>query len=628
MLERPQIFTRRLLPTRGEQPSCGWMEVASARSDVAAMSPLSMPPQLDAGPSPPHGVYEARRKRTEWPEGVRMDDEVKALDERNGEWILCRTCAEHYERCVLCLDVCVHVLVVLRVCVQRAQVTGSLTACVRARGCKHRRVCRTGRGRKPNDPEGFKVKMNGRFQEAAWIMHKNRVVAHKTAHDGSAPSVHGGNDSSSSSSGSQAGGSPLATLRDRDAFLRDHDAMGMNSSGADCHVTSSSSIGSDGPDDEQLDHPHPHDSREDPHEDPHLHHPAKRLKTVGSGSESDDAQQASPQHHHHHVGALDLVVGEGHDSSGPFFMEEMKLDDGESPLSHVSGASAGHLGRSSIQLPRTGWRCPGVVPDFFYQANAELVHAFAKYYVGSYRVNVVRDIRSDKYVLVHVVVGVSRRSLTELCVTCAHYRVMLYSHDCENRIVHRERPNQPISCDKCYAIWLHNKSFKRILKKMDRYNLVEDILRRSWSITDEDLSVLSKFKHSSGANLNIEGRKLKQAAITVLKRFNARKAPAHDSNVRMHHQQQQQHQQHLQQQHAPQPSHSQQHQQLAAVLGLPLLETAAAIASVQHVTALANERAAVSPASLAAANGVEHRHQPLLLIAHVPPQSVQQNAMV
>lgn len=57
---------------------------------------------------------------------------------------------------------------------------------------------------------------------------------------------------------------------------------------------------------------------------------------------------------------------------------------------------------------------------------------------------------------------------------------MLYSHDCENRIVHRERPNQPISCDRCYAIWLHNKSFKRILKKMDRYNLVEDILRRSW----------------------------------------------------------------------------------------------------------------------------------------------------
>lgn len=57
---------------------------------------------------------------------------------------------------------------------------------------------------------------------------------------------------------------------------------------------------------------------------------------------------------------------------------------------------------------------------------------------------------------------------------------MLYSHDCENRIVHRERPNQPISCDKCYAIWLHNKSFKRILKKMDRYNLVEDILRKSW----------------------------------------------------------------------------------------------------------------------------------------------------
>lgn len=57
---------------------------------------------------------------------------------------------------------------------------------------------------------------------------------------------------------------------------------------------------------------------------------------------------------------------------------------------------------------------------------------------------------------------------------------MLYSHDCENEVVHRERPGQPDSCERCYAVWLDNKSFKRILKKMDRYVLVEDILRRSW----------------------------------------------------------------------------------------------------------------------------------------------------
>jgi hypothetical protein len=53
---------------------------------------------LTGGPPP---AYEARRKRTEWPESVRADEEVKALDENNGEWILCRTCADHYERCVL-----------------------------------------------------------------------------------------------------------------------------------------------------------------------------------------------------------------------------------------------------------------------------------------------------------------------------------------------------------------------------------------------------------------------------------------------------------------------------------------------------------------------------------------------
>lgn len=59
---------------------------------------------------------------------------------------------------------------------------------------------------------------------------------------------------------------------------------------------------------------------------------------------------------------------------------------------------------------------------------------------------------------------------------------MLFAHDCENRIVRRERPSQPISCEKCYSIWLSNKSFKRILKKMDRYCRVEDILRHSWRL--------------------------------------------------------------------------------------------------------------------------------------------------
>uniref|UniRef100_K3W9Z2 Uncharacterized protein n=1 Tax=Globisporangium ultimum (strain ATCC 200006 / CBS 805.95 / DAOM BR144) TaxID=431595 RepID=K3W9Z2_GLOUD len=376
-----------------------------------------------------------------------MDDEVKALDEQNGEWILCRTCAEHYER--------------------------------------------TGRGRKPNDPDGFKVKMNGRFQEAAWIMHKNRVVAHKVTamQDGTGHDSSGGSQDSPIPAGHRH--------HHRDVFLREHDdvigSLPVESDSTNHHhqqqppvdaTRDGSSSGSS--------NSHIRSSHDDASFD--MSHRAKRLKTAtSSGSDdSDDAQQ-------HHVG-LDL---DSHESSGPFFMEEMKFDDDHH---HPHHHHHHHYGRS-IQLPRTGWRCPGVVPDFFYQANAELVHAFSKYYVGSYRVNVVRDIRSDK--------------------------VMIYSHDCENRIVHRERPNQPISCDKCYSIWLHNKSFKRILKKMDRYNHVEDILRKSWSITEEELSVLSKFKHASGANLNIEGRKLKQAAITVLKRFNVRKSPQEKTTAMM-----------------------------------------------------------------------------------------------
>lgn len=239
------------------------------------------------------------------------------------------------------------------------------------RVCDGARTCtrRTGRGRKPNDPDGFKVKMNGRFQEAAWLMHKNRVVAHKTSAVVSSSSAAAtamaaaAVQDATDSGGSQAGGSP----HPRDAFLRDHDAM---------HGIPDAAGGSG--------HHHHH----------HELHPAKRLKTVGSDVESDDA---------HHVAGLDLVVSE---ASGPFFMEEMKFDDGDShphaqpqqPL-HSSNGVRSSGGGGSVQLPRTGWRCPGVVPDFFYQANAELVHAFAKYYVGSYRVNVVRDLRSDKCVV-------------------------------------------------------------------------------------------------------------------------------------------------------------------------------------------------------------------------------------
>lgn len=205
--------------------------------------------------------------------------------------------------------------------------------------------------------------MNGRFQEAAWLMHKNRVVAHKSA---------GGIDTGNDSSGSQ-GGSPSAHHHDShgDPFeLRDSDVVVVG-------IPSGSSDGNSGH-----------------HYNPHQHL-AKRLKTTananGGGSSGSERDGESDDSHPSHVGPLDLVVNE---ASGPFFMEEMRFDDAPEshPHPHVRNGSA------TIQLPRTGWRCPGVVPDFFYQANAELVHAFAKYYVGSYRVNVVRDLRSDKCV--------------------------------------------------------------------------------------------------------------------------------------------------------------------------------------------------------------------------------------
>ncbi|KAH7474092.1 hypothetical protein KRP22_005206 [Phytophthora ramorum] len=276
----------------------------------------------------------ARRRRSQWPESVREDPEVQELDEANGEWVLCRTCAALYDR--------------------------------------------TRRGRKPNDPKGFKVKMNGKFQTAAWAMHKSRVVAHRGASD----------------------------------------------------------MVTDSPEEENR--------RQEIEVEMEARRSVAKKRRVTNRAEQLLAQDAA----------------------------DVKL----------------------IHLPRTGWRCPGVVPDVFYRENAELVHAFAKYHVGGYRVNVVRDLRSDK--------------------------VMLFSHDCENQVVHRERPGQSDSCESCYSVWLHNKSFKRILKKMDRYALVEDILRHSWSMSTEELSVLSKFKHSSDMNLNLEGRKLKQAAMVAVQHFN------------------------------------------------------------------------------------------------------------
>lgn len=80
------------------------MKVAGGASDVV-LTLLAMPPHAPlqsqtavAAAAAAAAAYEARRKRTEWPESVRADDEVKALDERNGEWILCRTCADHYDK--------------------------------------------------------------------------------------------------------------------------------------------------------------------------------------------------------------------------------------------------------------------------------------------------------------------------------------------------------------------------------------------------------------------------------------------------------------------------------------------------------------------------------------------------
>ncbi|KAI9907687.1 hypothetical protein PsorP6_016645 [Peronosclerospora sorghi] len=171
---------------------------------------------------------------------------------------------------------------------------------------------------------------------------------------------------------------------------------------------------------------------------------------------------------------------------------ESQVDMENIEMRHKS-ASNPSTSMKSVSLPTTGWRCPGIIPDAFYRKNVDLVLAFAKYYVGAYRVNVVRDLRSD--------------------------RVMLFSHDCENQIVLRDHPDQPDSCDRCFLVWFGDKSFKQSLQRMDRYVLTENILRHAWSLSTEDIAVLSKFKHYSNALLSPEGRKLKEAALSAVEHF-------------------------------------------------------------------------------------------------------------
>jgi hypothetical protein len=74
------------------------------------------------------------------------------------------------------------------------------------------------------------------------------------------------------------------------------------------------------------------------------------------------------------------------------------------------------------------------------------------------------------------------------------------------------------------------------------------------SLTDEQLTVLSNFKHLSGSNLNLEGRKLKQAAIMALRKYKGNRKMPHliekplfEETAHPHHHHQ--HQRHLQQQH-------------------------------------------------------------------------------
>jgi hypothetical protein len=159
-------------------------------------------------------------------------------------------------------------------------------------------TCRTRRGRKPNDPKGFKVKMNGRFQEAAWVMHKSRVLAHRSGQE--------------TDEGEEEELIRLARRRQIEAEI--------------------------------------------------------------------EARRNVPKR--------------------PRVVESCDGEEVESIETREAGDAR------PVRLPTTGWRCPGIVPDAFYRDHMELVHAFAKYYVGTYRVNVVRDLRSDKYVTRGVGLGV------------------------------------------------------------------------------------------------------------------------------------------------------------------------------------------------------------------------------
>lgn len=114
--------------------------------------------------------------------------------------------------------------------------------------------------------------------------------------------------------------------------------------------------------------------------------------------------------------------------------------------------------------------------------------------------------------------------------------------------------------------------------------------------------MLSKFKHSSGANLNIEGRKLKQAAITVLKRFNARKSPQETPiAARLQHQ----------------------HQQLAA-LGLPSFESALHDSEHPGSSGVVLHAVEHDAGVMATPHHQQQHQQPLLLTADVAQQSQQQ----
>lgn len=193
--------------------------------------------------------------------------------------------------------------------------------------------------------------MNGRFQEAAWIAHKSRVGAHKLLRD------------------------PFLTGPD--------DVLELSAPDQITRGASSSSISSDNMDIRRVSGVRSSEEEGEPSSR------RKRSRTTGpSNSDHDDEDDGST--------ALDLVTSDDHitTSNSSFFMDDMVTpDDRES--ADTSGDGVLPL----MHLPRSGWRCPGIVPDGFYHKHADLVHAFAKFYVGSYRVNVVRDIRSDKCVV-------------------------------------------------------------------------------------------------------------------------------------------------------------------------------------------------------------------------------------